>query len=200
MVCRTCHFALCIFCVLHFLLVYHVPGSTLPLPLYVFFPLNCQVLPNSAIAAATAAYQEYEKANTENTHSYNHITDDPQLALFKLLMKDRPEGADIAGHDPSNGPLSKWNAKKLDISENGPLARNTKNHSKPWRVDKDHIAKLKKKKNKVSNVGRCVLTLLPEPRDLVYAPELSSYSLPSMSLYSSNSNANAYGIGNGNGC
>ena len=41
--------------------------------------------------------------------------------------------------------------------------------------------------------------MLPEPRDLVYAPELSSYSLPSMSLYSSNSNANAYGIGNGNG-
>ena len=101
------------------------------------------------------------------------VSEDPKVALFKLLMTDRPEGVSLPDYDINNGILySSANAKRLDLSKKGPMGKSLKKAEKPWR------SKTKQDKNsyddhKVSDVGRCVYAINPLPRDLVYAPSLT---------------------------
>jgi len=108
--------------------------------------------------------------------------DNPTLSLFKLLMKNHPEGLGIGNHDPSSPiPFSKLNAKKLDISENGPLARNCKRYAKPW-LDKPFVPAAEQKNYKSVNVAKCALSLHPLPRDLLYSPSISVISASPVSF------------------
>jgi hypothetical protein len=101
--------------------------------------------------------------------------DDPKLDLYKLLMKNRPAGVeDVSYADPASGmPYSKVHAKKLDISKNGPLSRNVKVYAKPWNETPKQFVRDPRQPNPV---GRCILSLRPLARDLVYAPQLSQTS------------------------
>ena len=109
------------------------------------------------------------------------LAGDPKLALYKLLMKNPPREEDCISNsaDPSYGiPYSKVHAKKLDISKGGPLSRNIKSYDKPWKeTPKQHV----RDPPVPSSVGRCILSLKPMARDLVYAPQLSISSQGSSS-------------------